>query len=324
MEKQTNNKSPTTASPSSWADRVRVTDSSTGFTLDNIPRQPVGSRLKISEEMLMDNAEQWQRCMIGFFPGFKMPFHMVNSIASRVWRQSGLEDVMTTSNGFLIFRFKSVDDMQVVLEKGPWMFGGKTIILQQWHPRFCFDKRKISTLPVWVRIHGLPFPLWSKQGLSLAVSMVGRPLACDERTYRCTRLEYARVCVEIDASLPFVHNFEIDSPLSADPISIAVEYKWRPPRCELRKVFGHACPTRQSKDTNQDQQTPTLSLPHPHQTNPTKSLAKLPSCSHTIPTPKSSNTYSLETHKTKHTEIPESSLLMTSQPINPPHCEHIL
>jgi len=62
--------------------------------------------------------------------------------------------------------------MPTVLEKGPWMFGGKNTVLQQWHPRFQFDKNNISTLPVWVRLHGFPFPLWSKSGLSMTASIV--------------------------------------------------------------------------------------------------------------------------------------------------------
>nr|TKS04165.1 hypothetical protein D5086_0000143660 [Populus alba] len=113
---------------------------------------------------------------------------------------------MTTANGFMIFRFNTEEKMQAVLEKGPWMFGGKNIILQQWHPRFQFDKNKISTLPVWIRLHGLPFPLWSKQGLSLAASML-----------------------------------EIESPLSTAPITVTVEYEWKPQSCDKCKVFGHNC-----------------------------------------------------------------------------------
>ncbi|KAJ6861930.1 hypothetical protein NC652_038914 [Populus alba x Populus x berolinensis] len=232
---------PATAT-TSWADRVRVSDSSTRFTLDSIPRQPAGQCLKITEQMLLENTSQWTRCIVGFFPGFKMPFHAVNAIASRVWRPYGLENVMTTTNGFMLFRFKTEEELHAVLEKGPWMFGGKNIILQQWHPRFKFDKSKISTLPVWIRLHGLPFPLWSKQGLSLSASMVGRPLSCDELTYSCTRLEYARLCVEIDAALPFIHTFDIDCPLSAEPITVTVEYEWKPSRCGTCNVFGHSCP----------------------------------------------------------------------------------
>ena len=149
--------------------------------------------------------------------------------------------MMTTANGFMIFRFKTEKKMHAVLETRPWMFGGKNIILQQWHPRFQFDKSKISILPVWIRLHGLPFPLWSKQGLSLAAGMVGRPLSCDESTYTCTRLEYARLCVEVDATLPFVHNFKIDCPLSSEPITITVDYEWKPTHCEKCKVFDHSC-----------------------------------------------------------------------------------
>ncbi|KAJ7009374.1 hypothetical protein NC653_000138 [Populus alba x Populus x berolinensis] len=232
---------PKAADQTSWADRVRISDSSTRFTLENLARQPIGHRLKVSEAMLLENSDQWSRCMVGFFPGYKMPYHAVNKIASRVWKQCGLELVTATANGFMIFRFNTEENMHSVLEKGPWMFGGKNIILQQWHPRFRFDKNKISTLPVWIRLHGLPFPLWSKQGLSLAASMIGRPLSCDEQTYNCTRLEYARVCVEIDAALPYVQNFEIDSPLLAEPITVTVDYEWKPSRCEKCHVFGHSC-----------------------------------------------------------------------------------
>jgi len=233
-------KTPST-SQISWANKVRVSDSSTRFTLEALTRQPPGHRLQVSDEMLLDNAEQWRRCMVGFFPGYRMPYHAVNTIASRVWKQCGLENVTTTSNGFMIFRFATEEQMHAVLEKGPWMFGGKNIVLQQWHPRIQFDKNKISTLPVWIRLHGLPFPLWSKQGLSLAASMVGKPLSCDESTYNCTRLEYARLCVEIDASLPYVSEFEIESTLSPEPINIKVEYEWKPSRCEKCSIFGHSC-----------------------------------------------------------------------------------
>ncbi|KAL9344232.1 hypothetical protein Peur_064663 [Populus x canadensis] len=234
--------------PTSWAERVRVTDSSTRFSLEGIPRQSVGARLVIPEDLLLDTTGKWKRCMVGFFPGFRMPYHAVNTIASRVWKNKGLENVMTTTNGFMLFRFKTELEMQAVLEKGPWMFGGKTIILQQWHPHFVFDKNKISKLPVWIRLHGLPFPLWSKNGLSLVASMVGRPLSCDEQTYNCTRLDYARVCVEADAALPFIHQFEIESSLSTDPILIQVEYEWKPPRCDKCNLFGHVCTRGKSID----------------------------------------------------------------------------
>uniref|UniRef100_A0A6N2LEQ4 DUF4283 domain-containing protein n=1 Tax=Salix viminalis TaxID=40686 RepID=A0A6N2LEQ4_SALVM len=74
-------------------------------------------------DMLTENAEQWSRCMVGFFPGFRMNYHTVTKVANRVWKTSGLESVMSTVSGFWIFRFQTEDQMQAILERGPWMFG---------------------------------------------------------------------------------------------------------------------------------------------------------------------------------------------------------
>ncbi|KAJ6676010.1 ZINC KNUCKLE CX2CX4HX4C-RELATED [Salix viminalis] len=145
------------------------------------------------------------------------------------------------ANGFMVFSILFEDEVHAVIEKGPWLFGGKAILLQQWHHLFAFDKNKISKLPVWVRLHGLPFPLWNKEGLSQAASMIGRPLSCDSQTHNCERLEYARLCVEIDASLSKISCFDIINPLSSDPITVEVEYEWMPPHCTSYKIYGHSC-----------------------------------------------------------------------------------
>ncbi|KAJ6725290.1 hypothetical protein OIU85_023140 [Salix viminalis] len=119
--------------------------------------------------------------------GYRMKYHAMNKIASRVWRSHGLEDVRTTAAGSIIFRFKTVDQMK---------------------------------------------------GLSLVVSKVRRPLACDEATFICSRLDFARVCVEIDAASPFIHNFSVLTPLSKDPLNIEVEFEWKPTRCAKCRLFA--------------------------------------------------------------------------------------
>ncbi|KAJ6319644.1 hypothetical protein OIU78_015121 [Salix suchowensis] len=226
----------------SWADRVRVTNSSTRHTLEAIPQQPPGSRLMIPAGMKMLNVDHWSRCMIGCFTGYRIPYHAVNLIARKVWDSYGLEQVLTVADGFYIFRFKSEEEVLEIIEKGPWMFGGKNIILQKWTPQFQFDRSKINHVSVWIRLRGLPLPLWTKQGLSMAASMVGKPQSCDEQTINCKRLDFARLCVELDASVPFIRQFEVESPLSTVPVKVTVEYEWKPSRCEACQSFGHKCP----------------------------------------------------------------------------------
>ncbi|KAJ6377648.1 hypothetical protein OIU78_027975 [Salix suchowensis] len=182
--------------------------------------------------------------MIGFFTGNRLPYHAVNLIAKKVWGPHGLEQVLTMADGFFIFHFKLEEVVTEVIERGPWMIGGKHIILQKWTPDFQFDRSKVTKLSVWIRLRGLPLSLWTKQGLSLAASMAGKPLSCDEQTINCRHLEFARLCVELNVGLPFVHHFDIDSPLKDEPLRVNVEYEWKPTRCDGCKSFGHNCSAR--------------------------------------------------------------------------------
>ncbi|KAJ6362548.1 hypothetical protein OIU78_002863 [Salix suchowensis] len=235
----------------------------------------------------------------------------------------------TMANGFMLFRFKTEPEMQAVMEKGPWLFGGKAIMLQKWHPSYKFDKDRISKLPVWIRLQGLPFPLWTQAGLSLAASMVGCPLSCDSQTYDCTRLEYDRLCVEIDASLPKVTHFEIVSPFSADPIAVEVEYEWLPPHCSQCKLYGHSCknpnpqPTPNSTQLNPNTQPCPNNLhpPPPHSPKAPATNTINTSRSHvtnSLPKPNNPTTYTNKTNTTKLTHTLETQATGESnQPV--PH-----
>ncbi|KAB5521999.1 hypothetical protein DKX38_026318 [Salix brachista] len=297
---------------STWAERVRVTNSSTRFSLDPIPRCTGEAKLTITDDCFMDDVDQWTRCLVGFFPGFRLPFQAVNTIASRIWKHCGLEHVMATSNGFILFRFKTEDELHEVLGKGPWMFGGKNIILQQWHPHYSFDKSKITTLPMWIRLKGLPFPLWTKQGLSHAASMVGKPLSCDEHAHECTRLDYARVCVEVDATLPYVHHFEIDCTLSADPIRIEVEYEWKPKRSATTSntvpvLTTPQPPPPQTLSQNTPTATPTLDTTV-RVASPKPQPDKQPNQDTTL-------ALTLDKQPTHHTHLATSGMFETDAPI---------
>uniref|UniRef100_A0A6N2KZ07 Uncharacterized protein n=1 Tax=Salix viminalis TaxID=40686 RepID=A0A6N2KZ07_SALVM len=44
----------------------------------------MGSNIEVTEDMLAEHAEKWNRSLVGFFPGYRMNFFTVNKIASRV------------------------------------------------------------------------------------------------------------------------------------------------------------------------------------------------------------------------------------------------
>ncbi|KAG5223805.1 disease resistance protein [Salix suchowensis] len=111
LPKAATNQGDSRKGPSSWADKVKVTNANTRYSLDPMPRLPMGQQLIIPEDV-MEGVDQWMRCLVGFFPRSKMPYHAINNMAMRVWRTKGLESVTTTANGFILFRFKSQENLQ--------------------------------------------------------------------------------------------------------------------------------------------------------------------------------------------------------------------
>uniref|UniRef100_A0A6N2JZR4 DUF4283 domain-containing protein n=1 Tax=Salix viminalis TaxID=40686 RepID=A0A6N2JZR4_SALVM len=58
----------------------------------------------------------------------------------KLGNNNGMEQVTTMADGFYVFHIRTEEAIGEILERGPWMFGGKHIVLQKWSPKFQFDK----------------------------------------------------------------------------------------------------------------------------------------------------------------------------------------
>lgn len=76
-------------------------------------------------------------------------------------------------------------------------------------------------------------------GFSKIASAIGKPIHIDEATAKKKRLDFARICVEINAEDELPNDITIS--VNSDSVMVGVEYQWLPPKCESCKVFGHAC-----------------------------------------------------------------------------------
>ncbi|KAL2225589.1 UNVERIFIED_CONTAM: hypothetical protein Sindi_2981200 [Sesamum indicum] len=74
-----------------------------------------------------------------------------------------------------------------------WPALREPIVLQKWEPGMAMRKLKHTQVPVWIKLRHLPMEFWTTEGLST-------PLYPDAITRACTRLDFARVCVMIDAT----------------------------------------------------------------------------------------------------------------------------
>ncbi|KAL2252845.1 UNVERIFIED_CONTAM: hypothetical protein Sindi_0079200 [Sesamum indicum] len=133
--------------------------------------------------------------------------------------------------------------MEEIIEGGPWLFQGQPIVLQKWEPGMAMRKLKHTQVPVWIKLRHLPMEFWTTEGLSTVASGVGKPLYPDAITRACTRLDFARVCVMIDATQKLHKHIIVMAPDEEGgetPCKVDVEYEWLPPKCTACMSLGHS------------------------------------------------------------------------------------
>ncbi|XP_039026533.1 uncharacterized protein LOC120160183 [Hibiscus syriacus] len=146
--------------------------------------------------------------------------------------------VSSAGSNLFIFSFDNESARDWVVDNGPWHVHNKTLILRNWEPNsqsLCFDLTKI---PIWVHLYNVPLELFSRVGHSYISSAIGNPLSMDSITASKTRLEFAKVCVEIGVNDVIPKFIEVVL-RDGHQTSITVEVPWHPPSCKKCRVFGH-------------------------------------------------------------------------------------
>ncbi|GKD59904.1 cytokinin dehydrogenase 3-like protein [Tanacetum coccineum] len=194
-------------------------------------------------------SERFANTAYGFFLGKKVAYPVVANYVRNTWGKYGLvRSMFSSSTGLFSFQFSSMDGLDAMLENGPWFIRNNPLILKKWHPDENLLKEDVSTVPVWVKLHGVPVTAFSEDGLSAIATKLGTPLMLDSYTSdMCMqswgRSSYARVMVELRADVELKDNIVVAMPKITREghytCNVRVEYEWKPPRCSSCKVFGH-------------------------------------------------------------------------------------
>ncbi|GKE75440.1 putative reverse transcriptase domain-containing protein, partial [Tanacetum coccineum] len=144
--------------------------------------------------------------------------------------------------------------MESVLENGPWLIRLVPLILNEWTPNTILKKDEIKSALVWVKMHHVPIVAYSKVGLSLITTQIGKPIMLDSYTSNMClnswgRSTYARALIEISTDMELKKYMVIAIPLCNKEgytfATIDIDYEWSPPRCASCKKFDHVsdkCP----------------------------------------------------------------------------------
>lgn len=114
----------------------------------------------------------------------------------RKWNIQGRVVGSDLGNNLFQFRFEKKEDLQKVLDNGPYHFGYWMVILQKWEP--VISETFPSVIPFWVKIKGLPLHYWQDS----MVYNIGKELRAVD-IWEITKT-YAKVCVLVNALKPLI------------------------------------------------------------------------------------------------------------------------
>ncbi|KAK1312262.1 hypothetical protein QJS10_CPA07g00478 [Acorus calamus] len=127
-------------------------------------------------EDLTEMDDHWKNSLIGYVIGKKPFYKPFIEFLNRLWRPKGQLEILMRGGGFFMARFTSEEDRKSVIEGGPWLMGGRPIVLRKWTRGMKMELERLETIPIWIRLPYLPLHLWGKRMLSKLASVIGTPL----------------------------------------------------------------------------------------------------------------------------------------------------
>ncbi|XP_039041009.1 uncharacterized protein LOC120179498 [Hibiscus syriacus] len=189
-------------------------------------------------DVFEEGVSEWQFSLVGQFIGSAPNFGSLQKLVEIMWGKS-IAKVSIDGSKLYVFLFANGASRDWVLENGPWHIQHKPLVLRKWEPNLKRLDFNLERMPVWVQLYNIPLELYSKKGLSYVVSALGVPLYMDSITASKERLEFAKVCVEVEAGVRLPRSIAIKL---RDGIvcSVIVVIPWFPSWCSKCKIFGHS------------------------------------------------------------------------------------
>ncbi|KAL9241080.1 hypothetical protein vseg_015230 [Gypsophila vaccaria] len=128
--------------------------------------------------------------------------------------------------------------MNRILHSGYHMFDNKYLIVKPWTPDTPLTKDIVNKVFVWVRLYGVDLLFSGMTCLAKFSNEIDNFLKCDDATMKRSRLEYARLLVELEINqqLSIVIDFLDEEDKHK---CIRVDCEWLPVTCSNFKGFGH-------------------------------------------------------------------------------------
>ncbi|XP_030502339.1 uncharacterized protein LOC115717493 [Cannabis sativa] len=192
---------------------------------------------QVDVEEVREQSESWNSAVICMILGANPPLTVFEGFLKRVWGHLGIVQIARMSKGLVMVKFQDEVTRDEVLEAGVLQFDRKPVIVRPWTTDLNAVKL-VRSVPLWIRLHDLGLQYWGNKSLSALVSTIGKPIMVDQHTKDRTRIQFARILVEMDISDSPPRSFQFLNEYG-QLIEQRIDYEWLPVKCKNCLGFGH-------------------------------------------------------------------------------------
>ncbi|XP_062100877.1 uncharacterized protein LOC133806806 [Humulus lupulus] len=152
---------------------------------------------KVDIEEVKIQSANWSAAVVCMVLGANPPMAVFEGFIKRVWGHLGIAQISRMTLGLTLVKFNDEATRDHVLENGVLQFDRKPVIIRPWIVDLSAI-RLIRSVPLWIRLHDLGLQYWGSKCISALVSTIGKPLLVDKLTRERSRIQFARVLVEME------------------------------------------------------------------------------------------------------------------------------
>ncbi|XP_062093515.1 uncharacterized protein LOC133799518 [Humulus lupulus] len=188
------------------------------------------------EEVRIQSAN-WSSAVVCMVLGANPPMAVFEGFIKRVWGHLGIAQISRMTLGLTLVKFNDEATRYHVLESGVLQFDRKPVIVRPWTAdlsAICV----IRSIPLWIHLHDLGLQYLGSKCISALVSTIGKPLLVDKFTKERSRVQFARVLVEMEITDNPPRSFRFINE-HGQVVEQGIEYEWLPTKCKSCSSFGH-------------------------------------------------------------------------------------
>ncbi|KAF9610890.1 hypothetical protein IFM89_025424 [Coptis chinensis] len=109
---------------------------------------------KVPLDLIMRGEIVWREYVVGFFIEHRRSYPYVKFVLKQKWKNKGPFEMIVDRELFY-FKFDNEEDRQADLDEGSTFIGGRCFIIGPWTQRVEIQKKSLSSIPIWVKLHNV-------------------------------------------------------------------------------------------------------------------------------------------------------------------------